>query len=109
MRRFPLSVTRMPPYPRTASDIRKIERGGMKLHEFHVSHARAGAECHGNPIAGGDFRVCSMQVYLTGPSGGKQGDSRHESLDAGVLNIQDIGAETVEGAVFSDHPNIMLG
>ncbi len=104
MKRVPSGRRRMPPSPRTASEIRNdlacgwYRQVGMELDEFHVGDARPGAPAHGDPVAGGDVRVGGVQVHLARAAGGEDGRARRDRPHVPCADVEHVGAERPVGA-----------
>ncbi len=58
-----------------------VQARGVKLDEFHVRHAAAGAPGGGNAVAGGGVGVGGVEVHLAGPARGQNGLRRAEGDD----------------------------
>ena len=69
-----------------------VQGGGVKLVEFEVGHATAGAPGHSNTIAGGDIRIGGVLIDFRRPAGGQHHGFRAAGLNLFFIPVPDPGA-----------------
>src|SRR5438876_7021810 len=79
-----------------------VEAGGMELDEFHIGDGSAGAEGHGDAVAGRDVRVGGVEIDFAAAAGGQEGDRGGEGLDLAGGFVEHVSAETAVVASISE-------
>ena len=99
MNASPRLLRKIPPSPRTASEIKERFRfrmkqaGRMKLDELHVRDRRAGPPRHGHAVAGRDVGIRRVEINLPATAGREHEPIRADRFDFARSFIQDINAE----------------
>ena len=99
MKSSPLLLRRIPPSPRTASEMRNERRlrmketGRMKLDELHVGDDRAGAPGHRHAVAGRDRGVGRVEINLAAAAGGEDETIGANRFHLAGFFIEHINAE----------------
>src|SRR5690349_10277919 len=76
------------------------ERGGMKLHEFHVGKCRAGVVRDGHAVSGGNIGIGGLAVNLPEAARGQQHGFGAEFVKRAIEFVDE--AQTDDGAGFDD-------